>query len=62
MELIIRVILGVVGAALVAGGIVTYRRSTTTKVRALGAASIAARVVMWAIIVVTTPVMWSTGS
>jgi len=46
MEFIIRVILGVLGAALVAGGIVTYRRSTATKGRALGAASIAAGVVM----------------
>ena len=61
LEFIIKAILGILGAALVAGGIVLYRRSTTTGIKALGAASIAAGVVMWAIIVFTTQVLRSTG-
>ena len=56
MEFIIILILGILGAALIAGGIVTYRGSTRTSVRALGAAAIAAGVVMWAFILFITPV------
>ena len=48
-------VLGIVGAALIAGGIVMYRRSESTSGRALGAAAIAAGVVMWLLILIVTP-------
>ena len=53
---VIWIILGVLGAALIAGGIVAYRGSRRTGVRAFSAAGIAAGVVMWAIVVITIPV------
>ena len=53
---VIMAILGILGAALAAGGIVAYRASARVSVRAFGAASIAAGVVMWAIILLTTPI------
>jgi len=53
---IIWMILSILGAALIAGGIVAYRRSRRTGVRAFGAAAFAAGVVMWAIVLVTIPV------
>jgi len=53
---VIWIILGVLGAALIAGGIVAYRGSRRTGVRAFGAAAIAAGVVMWAIVLITIPV------
>lgn len=52
---VVMVILGVVGAALVAAGIVTYRGSSHLQARALAAAAIGAGVVMWAIILFSTP-------
>jgi hypothetical protein len=55
MEAIIWMTLSITGAALVAGGIVAYRSSGGTGVRALGAAAIAAGVVMWAIVAITMP-------
>jgi hypothetical protein len=54
-------ILGILGAALVAGGIVTNRRSTKVSARASGAAAVAAGVVMWAIILLTTPFTTTSG-
>ena len=53
---VIWLILGVLGAALVVGGIVAYRRSTRTNVRVFSAAAIAAGVVMWAAVLLTVPV------
>ena len=53
---VIWMILSILGAALIAGGIVMYRRSGRTGARSFGAAAIAAGVVMWAIVVVTIPV------
>ena len=55
------VLLGALSAALIAGGIVFYRGSTKTGVRALGAAAVAAGVAIWAIILFITPVFSSTG-
>ncbi len=49
------IILIVLGAALIAGGIVAYRGSRRTGVRAFSAAGIAAGVVMWAIVIITIP-------
>ena len=60
-EFIIKLILGIVGAALIAGGIVAYRRSESTSVKAVSAAAIAVGVVMWAAIVVTTSVTTEVG-
>jgi hypothetical protein len=53
---VIWMILGILGAALVAAGIVAYRGGQGTGVRAFGAAAIAAGVVMWAIVLLTIPV------
>ena len=53
---VIWIILSILGAALVAGGIVAYRRSTGTGVKSFGAASIAAGIVMWVIVIVAIPV------
>ena len=61
-EFIIKLILGILGAALIAGGIVAYRRSQRTSVKSLSAAAIAAGVIMWAVIVITTPVTREVGS
>lgn len=60
-EFIIKLILGILGAALVAGGIIAYRGSERTSVKTLGAAAIAAGVVMWAAIVFTTSVTHEIG-
>ncbi|HEY48778.1 MAG TPA: hypothetical protein G4O13_01875, partial [Dehalococcoidia bacterium] len=50
------IILSILGAALIAGGIVAYRKSRGTGARSFGAAAIAAGVVMWVIVIVTIPV------
>ena len=61
MEFRIIAILGILGAALIAGGIVTLRGSTRLAFRALGAALIAAGAVMWILIIMTIPVSVTTG-
>ena len=58
---VVWLILAVLGAASVAGGIVAYRGSMNTGGRAAGAALAAAGVVMWAIVLVTVPVSSSGG-
>lgn len=54
--LVIWLILAILGAALIVGGIVAYRGSAAVGVRAFAAAAVAAGVVMWAIILLTLPV------
>jgi len=61
MGFLIIVLMAVFGAALIAGGFVAYRRSETTSVKAVGAGSIAAGIVMWVIIVLVTPLSTSSG-
>jgi hypothetical protein len=61
MEFIIIATLGILGAALIVGGIVGYRKSVRAGVKALAAASISSGVVMWALILLTTPVSVSYG-
>jgi len=61
-EFIIKLALGIAGAALIAGGIVAYRRSGSTNVKTASAAAVAAGVVMWAAIAVTTSVTTEVGS
>ena len=58
---VILAIIGVLGAAGIAGGIVLYRRGARASVRAFGAASVAAGTVMWAIVLVSTPISSSTS-
>ena len=53
---VIVMILAILGAALIVGGVVAYRGSPKTGVRTFAAASIAAGIVMWAIVLLTTPV------
>lgn len=60
-EFIVKLILGILGAALVAGGLVAYRKSERTVVKSLSAAAIAAGIVMWVAIVVTTSVTTEVG-
>ncbi|MFC1847705.1 hypothetical protein ACFLXV_00120 [Chloroflexota bacterium] len=60
-EFIIKLILAILGTALVAGGIVAYRRSENTGVKSLSAAAISAGVVMWAVILITTQVTSEAG-
>ena len=56
MEFITAVILGILGAALIAGSIVGYRKSESARAKAISAATIAAGVVMLAVIIFIIPV------
>ena len=58
---VIQMLLAILGAALIIGGIVAYRGSTRTGVRSFGASAVAAGVVMWAVVLITLPVQ-STGN
>lgn len=62
MELTLTLGIPILGAALVAGGIVAYRGSTEVRGRTLAAAAIAAGVAIWAIILYLTPVSVTGGS
>ena len=53
---VIAAVLGIAGAALIAGGVTAHRRSGSTVIKALGAAAVAAGVVSWVIVLFTTPV------
>jgi len=59
--IVIQVCLGILGAALVVGGIVAYRGSQRTGVRAFAAGAVAAGVVMWAFVLVTIPISSTSG-
>ena len=48
--------LAIVGAALLAGGVVAYRGTTRSASKVLGAMGIAGGVVMWVIVAMATPV------
>jgi hypothetical protein len=61
MEFIILIVLGVLGAACIVGGIVGYRKSESARAKTISAAAIAAGVVMWAVILLITPVSSSVG-
>ncbi len=56
LQFVTMAILGILGAALVVGGIVAFRGSARTGVRASAAAAISAGIVMWVIILLTTQV------
>jgi len=53
---IIWLILGVLGAALIAGGIVAYRGSKAVLVRSLAASAVAGGIVMWVALLFTVPI------
>ena len=61
MEFLILIVLGVLGAAFIVGGIVGYRKSESARAKVISAAAIAAGVVMWAVILLITPVSSSVG-
>ena len=61
MGFLVTALLAVLGAALVVGGFVAYRRSEVTSIKAVSASSIAAGIVMWTIIVLVTPLSSSSG-
>jgi hypothetical protein len=58
---VILAIICVLGAALIAGGIVLYRGGARASARAFGAASVAAGAVIWAIVLVSTPMSSTRG-
>ncbi len=55
-------LLAILGAALIAAGVVAYRGSGRTGVRAFAAAMVAAGVTAWALIVYITPVLVTSGA
>ncbi|MFC1894085.1 hypothetical protein ACFLYR_08780 [Chloroflexota bacterium] len=61
MDFLILIVLGVLGAACIVGGIVGYRKSESARAKVISAAAIAAGVVMWAVILLITPVSSSVG-
>ena len=60
-EAVAMLVLGIGGAASMAGGFVFYRGSVTPGKRAVGAAFMAAGVAMWIILIAITPVSFSTS-
>ena len=56
---IIVMALAILGAGMIAGGVVAYRGNAGVGVRAFEAAAVAAGVVMWAVVLITTPVYQS---
>ncbi len=56
MEFLMTIILAVLGAASIVGGIVGYCKSRTTLARAVSASAIAAGIVMWVIILFIPPI------
>ena len=56
MEYMLLITLSVLGAAFITGGVVGYRKSNSTRGKAISAAFIAAGVVMLAILLIVTPV------
>ena len=62
MEFLILIVLAVLGTSCIVGGIVGYRKSQSARAKAISAAAIAAGVVMWALILLITPVSSSIGS
>jgi len=56
---VVWIVLGVLGAALIAGGVIGYRGSGRTGVRALSGGAVAAGLAMWAVVAVTVPVSQS---
>ncbi len=61
MDNIILLALGILGPGLIAGGIIMYRKGTSTGFRALGAAFIASGAAMLAILLISTPVFVTSG-
>ncbi len=53
---VIWIILSILGAGFIAGGVVMYLKSKNPVVKAFGAAAVAMGVVMWAIVLFTLPV------
>ena len=51
--------LAILGAGLIAGGVVSYRGSTKVGIKAFGAAAVAVGVMMWAVVLMVTPVSYS---
>ena len=58
---VIQLILAILGAALITGGIVAYRGSARTGVRAFGASGVAAGIVMLAVVLLTVSVSATGG-
>ena len=55
-DAILWLVLGILGAALITGGIVAYRGSPRVGVRAFGASATAAGIAMWAVVLIIVPV------
>ena len=61
MEFLLIIVLAVLGAASIVGGIVGYRKSKGSLAKTISAAAIAAGIVMWAIILFVLPVAQEVG-
>ena len=55
-EFVITIVFVIAGAALIAGGVVMFRGNERRGQRAIGAAVIAAGLMMWAVILFITPI------
>jgi len=62
VDFLIIAALGIFGVALVAGGVVAYRRSESTGVKAVAAAAVAAGGMMVALAILVTPIGQTTGN
>ena len=62
MEFPIIIVMAVLGASFIVGGIVGYRKSAGSRAKVISAAAIAAGIVMWAIIILVTPVFQQSSS
>lgn len=62
MEFAILALLGMLGAALIAGGAYAYRASVRVGVRTFAVAAIASGVIVWALLVYIAPVAVISGS
>jgi len=61
MEFLILIVLGVLGAACIVGGIAGYRKNESSRAKAISDAAIAAGAVMWVVILLIPPVSSSIG-
>ena len=62
MEFLLIIVLAVLGAAFIVGGIIGYRKSKGALAKAISAAAVAAGIVMWAIVIFVVPVTSVVGS
>ena len=60
LQFVMAVVFGIAGAALIVGGVVMFRGNENRGQRAAGASMVAAGLMMWAVILFTTPISSTT--